>query len=407
MGPLSNANRLYFKDDVAFWNEIMRHGSYDEFWQARDIRRHLKGIKPAVMTVGGWYDAENLFGALETYKKVEASSPGATNVLVMGPWRHGGWSRGDGASLGPVPFHSKTGEFFRERIEFPFFQYHLKGKGTPGFPEAWVFETGTNQWRTFDAWPPRKARPRSVFLRAGGTLGFDHPPPASESAPQLSTNTSAIPAHPVEYTEQIEDGMVGDYMIQDQRVASRRPDVLVYTSDELKEDMTIVGPIGARLFVSTSGTDSDWIVKLIDVYPDDYPGGGSDSPVKFGGYQQLVRGDVMRGKFRNSLSKPEPFVPNAAHARELRAPGRLAHVPGPPQDHGPDPEQLVPAGQPQPADVCGYLSGPGVRLPAGDPARVPRSRDAFPTGTARAPAGDRPKSSGSPSRIRRNRGPRS
>jgi putative CocE/NonD family hydrolase len=310
LGPLSNVNRLYFKDQVAFWNEIMAHGSYDEFWQARDIRRHLNGIKPAIMTVGGWYDAENLFGALETYKKVEASSPGATNVVVMGPWRHGGWAGGDGASLGPVPFNSKTAEFFRDRIQFPFFQRHLKGKDATVFPEAWVFETGTNQWRTFDAWPPRKVRPRSLFLQAHGGLGLD--PPAWE----LSHGDGARfdeyvsdPAHPVEYIDEIETGMAGDYMIQDQRVASRRPDVLVYTSGDLKEDVTIVGPIRARLFVSTTGTDSDWVVKLIDVYPDDYPDVDSGSRVKFGGYQQLVRGDVMRGKFRNSLSKPEPFVP--------------------------------------------------------------------------------------------------
>jgi putative CocE/NonD family hydrolase len=311
LGPLSNVNRLYFKDDVAFWNDITRHGSYDEFWQARDLRRHLKGIKPVVMTVGGWYDAENLFGALETYKKVEASSPGATNVVVMGPWSHGGWAGGDGASLGPVPFHSKTAEFFRDRIQFPFFQHHLKGKETSQFPEAWVFETGTNQWRTFDAWPPRNVRPRSLFLEARGGLGFDPPggDPSRGDDARLDEYVSD-PAHPVEYIEEIEAGMAGDYMIHDQRVASRRPDVLVYTGGELKEDMTIVGPIRARLFVSTSGTDSDWVVKLIDVYPDDYPDGASRSPVKFGGYQQLVRGDVMRGKFRNSLSKPEPFVPD-------------------------------------------------------------------------------------------------
>jgi putative CocE/NonD family hydrolase len=310
LGPLSNANRLYFKDDVAFWNEMMRHDIYDDFWQARDIRRHLNGIKPAVMTVGGWYDAENLFGALETYKKVEASSPGTTNVLVMGPWRHGGWARGDGASLGPVPFNSKTAEFFREQIEFPFFQRHLKGTGKPDLPEAWVFETGTNQWRKFETWPPRKARPRSLFLQPRGGLGFDAPETGSgqgDAAP--FDEYVSDPAHPVEYIDQIESGMAGDYMIQDQRVASRRPDVVVYTSGELKEDLSIAGPIQARLFVSTSGTDSDWIVKLIDVYPDDYPDGESDAPVKFGGYQQLVRGDVMRGKFRKSLSRPEPFVP--------------------------------------------------------------------------------------------------
>ncbi|MGP0065344.1 MAG: CocE/NonD family hydrolase [Isosphaeraceae bacterium] len=307
LGPLSRANQLYFKDDVSFWNEIMQHGTFDEFWQARNLRAHLKGIKPAVMTVGGWFDAENLFGALETYKKVEANSPGATNVLVMGPWRHGGWAGGKGDSLGPVPFHSDTAAYYRENIEFPFFQYHLKGKGSSSFPEAWVFETGTNQWRTFDAWPPRKVKTRSLFLQPHAALGFE--PSGGGDAKHYDEYTSD-PSRPVEYIDKIEIGMTGDYMIQDQRIPGRRPDVLVYASGDLKEDLTIVGPIQARLFVSTSGTDSDWVVKLIDVYPDDYPTPGSDAAaVKLGGYQQLVRGDVMRGKFRNSLSKPEPFVP--------------------------------------------------------------------------------------------------
>ena len=174
LGPLSNVNTRYFKDDVPFWNEIMQHGTYDDFWKARNLRPHLKNIKPAVMTVGGWFDAENLFGALETYKNVEANSQGTTNILVMGPWRHGGWSRDDGEKLGPVPFFSKTSEFYREHIEFPFFQYYLKGKGSPSFPEAWVFETGTNEWKKYDHWPPRNPQAplalfsgeRRAFIRA-------------------------------------------------------------------------------------------------------------------------------------------------------------------------------------------------------------------------------------------------
>jgi putative CocE/NonD family hydrolase len=323
MGPLANANARYFKDDVPFWSEMMRHGTFDEFWKAHNLRQHLNNIKPAVMTVGGWFDAENLFGALETYKNVEASSPGATNVLVMGPWSHGGWVRDDGSRLGPISFASKTGDYFREKIQFPFFQYYLKGKGSGGFPEAWIFETGTNEWRTYDKWPPRHPRRRSIYLQPAGGLAFD---PPLDSVDPAYDEYQSDPAHPVEYIDQIERRMTSDYMVQDQRMASRRPDVLVYQGSELAGDMTIVGPIVARLFVSTSGTDSDWIVKLIDVYPDDYASSeqGASDPV-LGGYQQLVRGDVMRGKFRNSLEKPEPFVPDQPTAVNFTLPD-VAHT---------------------------------------------------------------------------------
>jgi putative CocE/NonD family hydrolase len=318
MGPLSNANARHFKDDVPFWNEIMQHGTYDDFWKARNLRPHLKNIKPAVMTVGGWFDAENLFGALETYKNVEAKSPGATNFLVMGPWRHGGWGGGEGSNLGPVPFFSKTGEYYREQIEFPFFQYYLKGKGSPSFPEAWVFETGTNEWKKYDRWPPRNLKRRSLYFEQHGRLSLEPPADSSDSA---FDEYVSDPAHPVEYIDQIEFRMTGDYMIQDQRVAARRPDVLVYEGSALTEDVRISGPIESRLFVSTSGTDSDWIVKLIDVYPDDYRGRESEpADAKLGGYQQLVRGDVMRGKFRNGLDKPEPFVPQSPTAVSFRLP---------------------------------------------------------------------------------------
>jgi uncharacterized protein len=327
MGPLSNANTRYFKNDVPFWNEIMQHGNFDDFWKARNLRPHLKNIKPAVMTVGGWFDAENLFGALETYKNVEANSPGATNILVMGPWRHGGWARAQGATLGPITFSSKTSEFYREHIEFPFFQYYLKDKGSANFPEAWVFETGTNEWKKYDQWPPRNLKPRSIFLQGQGGLSFESPNASEEASFDEYTSD---PAHPVEYIDRIEIGMTGDYMIQDQRVAARRPDVLVYEGPPLKEAFTISGPIDARIFVSTTGTDSDWIVKLIDVYPDGYRGTETEpaaaaktepaAAAKLGGYQQLVRGDVMRGKFRNALDKPEPFVPGEPTPVNFRMP---------------------------------------------------------------------------------------
>lgn len=308
MGPLSNADAKFFKGDVAFWNEVMRHGTYDDFWKARNIRSHLQRIRPAVMTVGGWFDAENLFGALEVYRRVEASSPETTNILVMGPWVHGGWSRGDGDKLGPVPFNAKTGVFYREQIELPFFEYHLKGKGSSKHPEAWVFETGTNQWQRHDAWPPRDAKSKSLYLGAGGRLAME--PPTESNPVSGHDEYLSDPAKPVPYFDKIAIRMHQEYMVGDQRSASRRPDVLVYESEILQDDFSIVGPIQAELFVSTTGSDSDWVVKVIDVYPDDYPDPSPNpTEVRMGGYQQLIRGDVMRGKFRNSYEKPEPFSP--------------------------------------------------------------------------------------------------
>lgn len=307
LGPLMNANTRYFKNDVAFWSEAMKHGTYDEFWKARNLRQHLKNIRPAVMTVGGWFDAENLFGALETFKKVEATSEGRPNTLVMGPWLHGGWSRGDGESLGDVHFNSKTSAFFREHIEYPFFEHHLKGGGTFKAPKAWVFETGTNQWRKHEAWPPSTAKRRSLYLSAEGRLTWKKPEKSDEES--YDEYISDL-KKPVPYLDKIAIGMSPEYMVADQRFAARRPDVLVYRTDVLEEDVTIAGPIQVDLHVSTTGTDSDWIVKLIDVYPNDYPDPNPNpKDVRMGGYQQLVRGDVMRGKFRSSFEKPEPFTP--------------------------------------------------------------------------------------------------
>ncbi|WP_165226259.1 CocE/NonD family hydrolase [Aquisphaera insulae] len=309
LGPLSNANARYFKDDVPFWNELLAHAKFDDFWAARNLRPHLRNIKPAVLTVGGWFDAENLYGALETYRSVESQSPGTTNVLAMGPWYHGGWSHGNGSSLGPIPFGSNTSAHYRESIEFPFFQYFLKGQGAADFPEARVFMTGTNEWRSFDAWPPRKATPMKLYPRPGGSLAADPPAdPEGDSAPGSFDEYVSDPAHPVEYLDYLTTRMPGDYMIQDQRFAARRPDVLVYQMPPLTSDLTLVGPVQVTLHVSTSGTDSDWVVKLIDVYPDDLAVKGTND-VSLGGYQQLVRGDVMRGRFRKGLATPEPFVP--------------------------------------------------------------------------------------------------
>ncbi|MFT5527040.1 MAG: putative CocE/NonD family hydrolase, partial [Pirellulaceae bacterium] len=303
---LSEIDEKYLKGDVPFWTESIKHGTYDEFWKARNIRPHLKNVKPAVMTVGGWFDAENLFGALETYKYIERNNPGTFNMLVMGPWRHGGWSRDDGASFGDIPWNSKTAEFYRKNIELPFFEFHLKDKGKLEHPEAWVFETGTNHWRKYDQWPPRDAKPISLFFHESERLSFAAP-----------TNKKGIdeyisdPKNPVPYMNVVATGMKAEYLVADQRFASQRPDVLVYQTDVLQDDFTIVGPIEVDLHVSTSGTDSDWIVKVIDVYPNDYPDPDPNpKEVRMGGYQQLVRGDVIRGKFREGLDKEVAFKPN-------------------------------------------------------------------------------------------------
>lgn len=311
MGPLPNAEERYYKGDVAFWDEMMRHGTYDAYWKARNLRQHLKDVKPAVMTVGGWFDAENLFGALECYKAIEASSPGASNMLVMGPWYHGQWGgkRDAGEHLGLVKFDAKTAEFYREKIEFPFFEHHLKGKGPLNLPEAYVFETGTNRWRAHDAWPPRSVRPRSLHFLAEGKLGFEAAPGPEDDA---FDEYVSDPAKPVPFIANTAIGMTREYMTDDQRFATRRTDVLSYQTDPIETDLTLAGPIVPDLKVSTTGTDSDWIVKLIDVYPDDI-----DDPktledpaaVKMGGYQQLVRGEIMRGKFRESPENPRPFEP--------------------------------------------------------------------------------------------------
>ncbi len=309
LGPLANADARHFKGDVAFWDELMHHGTYDAYWKAKNLRPHLKKVKPAVMTVGGWFDAENLFGALECYRNIEASSPGISNMLVMGPWFHGQWGgRSDpGSSLGPVRFDARTADFYRESIELPFFEHHLKGAPDPKLPEAFVFRTGSNEWKRLDAWPPKSARPRSLVLLPEGKLALDpRPRPEDEGFDEYVSD----PSKPVPSNPNIAIGMTREYMVDDQRFAARRPDVLVYQTEPLEADLTLAGPVSPDLRVSTTGTDSDWIVKLIDVYPDDYPDPEPNPEgVKMGGYQQLVRGDVMRGRFRDGLDAPKPFEP--------------------------------------------------------------------------------------------------
>lgn len=307
-GPISNINEKYFEGARPLWNDITRHATYDEFWRARNILPHLVNIRPAVMTVGGWFDSENLYGALKTYRAIEDQNPNIFNVLVMGPWEHGHWASTDGDWLGDLRFGAKTAAFYRASIELPFFNFHLKDEKDQGalrLPEAYLFDTGTHEWRTFESYPPREEKTRSLYFHAHGKLAFDQLAHEDGFDEYVSD-----PARPVPHLGGVFPGMKRGYMAEDQRHASRRPDVLVYQSDVLTEDLTVIGPVAANLYVSTTGTDADFIVKLIDVYPDDAKDPEPNShAAPAGGLQMLVRGEPFRAKFRNSFERPEPMKP--------------------------------------------------------------------------------------------------
>jgi putative CocE/NonD family hydrolase len=307
LGPLSMVNKDYFRDSVPTWNEYMEHGDYDEYWKKQNVLPHLKNINHPILNVAGWFDAEDFYGPMSIYAAIEEKNPGNKSVLVVGPWRHGGWASMDGDALGNIRFDSKTGVYFREKVELPFFNYYLKDKGTLDLPEALAFETGSNQWRSYDHWPPKKSREKNIYLRAGGKLSFD--PPSEESAEACDSFVSD-PDKPVPWSSEIRTNQGHLWMVEDQRFASRRPDVLVYQSEALAEDVTIAGPITADLFVSTTGTDADWVVKLIDVYPDDAPDNRPNPEnVRMGCFEMLLAGEVFRSKYRDSYARPEPLVP--------------------------------------------------------------------------------------------------
>ena len=309
MGPLSNANTKYFHGRNPYWDLNVDHTTYDAFWKARAIWTHLTHVTPAVLTVGGWYDAEDLQGPLRTYRTIEQSTPGAVNTVVMGPWTHGSWSRGSGERVGKLHFGSNASEWYREHVEYPFFAKHLKGREVEPIAEATVFETGRNEWHQLDHWPPPTAAARPLFFGPGGALGWERPREADGFDEYVSDPNRPVPL--VGYTAQ---NMPGDYMTSDQRFAATRGDVLVYQTPPLDADLTIAGPIDVSLAVATTGTDADFVVKLIDVFPGTYPtpeepADAPGYPVRMGGYQQIVRAEPFRGKFRDSFERPAPFVP--------------------------------------------------------------------------------------------------
>jgi putative CocE/NonD family hydrolase len=306
-GPLSNLD-AYYKEDNVFWQQLKEHPNYDEFWQSRGIIQHLEKIKPATMIVGGWFDAEDLYGPLETYKNIEKRSKNY-NTLVMGPWSHGDWARTkERQAVGNVYFGNDISKFYQEEIETKFFNHFLKeaADGNTGLPEAYVFDTGNMNWKTFKMWPPKNIEQKVYSLQKNERLG--------ERATREFSFQEFIsdPKKPVPYSEDIKMVFTPrKYMTDDQRFAARRPDVLVFETEVLENDVTMVGDLLAALKVSTTGTDADWIVKLIDVYPPDAPDfEETQDHLKMSNYHMLVRSEVMRGRFRNSFTKPEPFTPN-------------------------------------------------------------------------------------------------
>ena len=335
MGALPNYRTKYTGDSIRFWSDLMAHPNYDAFWKARNIRPFLRNTKPAVLTVGGLFDAEDCFGAWHTYDALEKqNAPSVSNRIVMGPWFHGAWGgRSSGDHLGNVAFGAKTSEYFQKEIEAKFFNFYLKDEGKMDLAEANIFETGSNKWTTYETWPPKNAQPKNLFLQPNGGLSFS---PPSETGGLVTSPPSGVggtnsgatewlsdPAHPVPYTEDVHADRTREYMTDDQRFAARRPDVLTFQTDTLTADLTLTGAIEAVLQFSTTGTDADLIVKVIDVFPENAPQ-NAFSKVPMGGYEMLVRGEILRGRFRNSFEKPVPFVPNTPTEVKFELPS-VAH----------------------------------------------------------------------------------
>ena len=304
IGPLKNANGPKYFNGTGVWGQTLQHDTYDSFWQARNIRPHLKNIKPAVLVVGGWFDAEDMFGALRTYEAIEKQTPGNNNRIIMGPWTHGAWAAPSWPKFGSYDFGANLNQYYKE-TETKFFNYYLKDDGSFDLPEATVFETGTNQWKQYTSWPPANTTNTTFYFGRHSTLSASKPTEQTGSAQYISD-----PNRPIPYTNGIYSQRNNEYLVEDQRFAEKRSGVISFKSDVLTEDVIITGRIKANLFVSTSGTDADFIVKLIDVLPDNEPD-PDPNPRNFqmAGFERLVRAEVFRGKFRNSYEKPEAFTP--------------------------------------------------------------------------------------------------
>jgi len=308
LGPLSNVNKKYFHNKIPSWNDYVNHPNYDDFWQKQGLGARLDSPRVHIMHVAGWWDQEDFYGPQKTYEILEKKDAHHKNNIVIGPWNHGGWAGGPGNKLGNIKFDTSTGIDFRKDIQAKWFAWYLKGKGDGNFAEAITFQTGSNQWKTYDTWPPSAAAKKNLYLQANGKLSFNKPVARKSSS---SDSYISDPAHPVPYRTRPIEETYGPgsrwytWLLEDQRFVDKRPDVLSWETDLLESDITVTGNLSAKLFAATTGSDADWVVKLIDVYPAEYP-----KEIKMGGYQLMVANDVFRGRFRNSFVHPEPITPN-------------------------------------------------------------------------------------------------
>ena len=307
MGSVKNTNDMYYKDTIRLWNDMLNHPDYDQWWKDRNVLYHLHDIKTPTLVTGGWFDAEDLYGAINTYKTLAKNNPATPVYFVMGPWVHGGWANGPGDRLGDIYFGGPQGPHYRDDIEFKFFSHYLKGTPMDIAPIN-AFETGVNKWKTFNVWPPKEVKDDNLYLLPGGKLSFKAPEGNKETFDQYISD----PANPVPFIGDMNKtgDMERTYMDGDQRFLAGRKDVLTYQTDVLDKDVTIAGNIWSHLNVATTGTDADWIVKVIDVYPDTASNTVATGPgVNMAGYQQMVRSEPLRGKYRVAFDKPVPFVP--------------------------------------------------------------------------------------------------
>jgi len=308
LGVLSHANERYLHGKIPTWNNFVAHPAYDEFWKIHAIEAGLKEAKVPNLNVAGWWDQEDFYGPMRTYANLEKTDAKHLNYLLVGPWNHGGWGYGPGNLLGEIPFGSDTGVYFRQKVEAPWFAYWLHDKGNLPLKEALLFQTGSDTWTSFDAWPPREAKTESLYFGANGKLSFEAPKTGSREAFDAYESD---PAHPVPYRHRPVDttypqdhpGSWYTWLVQDQRFVNDRPDVATWQTEELQEDVTLAGQVTAKLYASTTGTDSDWVVKLIDVYPQKV-----ESDWKLSGYELMIADEIFRGRYRKSYEKPEPIV---------------------------------------------------------------------------------------------------